>query len=182
MASLKGSCHGHLVASFRFLIWKLSPLWSGEEGLGSGRGQSSGHAGAKETVQKGSVPVTGVGAGSATPALRRAVGRAPCMGQTGWRSPPVPSLCPHIGGINLAPPRPPAGGAPAAATCSRSVRSYPPLQGSPWLWAGRAASSPRTSQEMLGAPTPLLRGVRRHGATATFAPPGARVLVLAVTV
>lgn len=66
MASLKGSCHGHLVARFRFLIWKLSPLWSEEEGLGSSQGQSSGHAGAKETVQKDRAVVTGVGTGLVT--------------------------------------------------------------------------------------------------------------------
>lgn len=66
MASLKGSCHGHLVARFRFLIWKLSPLWSEEEGLGSAQGQSSGHVGAKETVQKDRAVVTGVGTGLAT--------------------------------------------------------------------------------------------------------------------
>lgn len=50
-------------------------------------------------------------------------------GQTGWRSPPVPPHCPHIGRINLAPPLLLAGGAPAAATCSQSVRSYPPATG-----------------------------------------------------
>lgn len=83
------------------------------------------------------------------------MGCASCMGQTGWRSPPVPPHCPHIGRINLAPPWLLAGEAPAAATCSQSVRSYPPAPGVTMAlgWAGSIltlqpsgdAGSPHTS-------------------------------------
>lgn len=47
------------------------------------------------------------------------------MGQMGWGSPLVLSHCPHIGGINLSPCWPLAGGPAAAATCSQSLWSYP---------------------------------------------------------
>lgn len=50
-------------------------------------------------------------------------------GADGLEEPPGPPHCPHIGGINLASPRLLGRGAPAAATCSRSVRSYPPAPG-----------------------------------------------------
>lgn len=165
MASLKGSCHGHLAASFRFLIWKLSPLWSEKEGLRSARGQSSGHVGAKETVQKGSVPVTGVKAGLATPAPKRAVGCVPYMGPMSWRSTPGPLPLPTTYRWNkFSSSSFSDWGSTSSCHLLPSARSYPPVpEVTKALGCADSILTLRPSEDA-GSPwqAALLGGVRRH--------------------
>lgn len=144
MASLKGSCHGHLVARFRFLIWKLSPLWSEEEGLGSAQGQSSGHAGARETVLKDRAVVTGVGTELATHRADR------------LEEPPGPLPLPTYWWNKFSSSS--AAGWGSTVSCHLLPISTILPQGSPQLWSVWAGSSSCSPRETPGAHKPRLAG------------------------